>query len=85
MQKIQNKVVANSFSNYRAKTGEIKLYCKGADNILMSRLKLQSSLNDSLKLKTTQHLVEYANKGLRTLVVAYRKIDINEYQVSFEK
>ena len=61
------------------KTGEIKLYCKGADNILMSRLKLQSSLNDSLKLKTTQHLVEYANKGLRTLVVAKKVLNSEQY------
>ncbi|XP_039074863.1 phospholipid-transporting ATPase ID isoform X3 [Hyaena hyaena] len=57
--------------------GRIRLYCKGADTILLDRLhpSAQELLNT-----TTDHLNEYAGEGLRTLVLAYRDLDEVYYE-----
>ncbi|XP_044496807.1 probable phospholipid-transporting ATPase 4 [Mangifera indica] len=56
--------------------GEIILFCKGADSIIFDRL----SNNGRLYLEaTTRHLNEYGEAGLRTLALAYRKLDESEY------
>ena len=57
-------------------TGKIHLYSKGADSILLERM-----VRDPFKQKETwEHLTNYANTGLRTLVVAARKISSEEYK-----
>ncbi|XP_043425062.1 phospholipid-transporting ATPase ID isoform X3 [Prionailurus bengalensis] len=57
--------------------GRIRLYCKGADTILLDRLhpSTQELLNT-----TTDHLNEYAGEGLRTLVLAYKDLDEEYYE-----
>uniref|UniRef100_A0A9L0RQZ9 Phospholipid-transporting ATPase n=1 Tax=Equus caballus TaxID=9796 RepID=A0A9L0RQZ9_HORSE len=57
--------------------GKIRLYCKGADTILLDRLhhSTQELLNT-----TTDHLNEYAGEGLRTLVLAYKDLDEEYYE-----
>ncbi|KAK2084351.1 Phospholipid-transporting ATPase ID [Saguinus oedipus] len=57
--------------------GKIRLYCKGADTILLDRLhhSTQELLNT-----TMDHLNEYAGEGLRTLVLAYRDLDEEYYE-----
>ncbi|XP_036199728.1 phospholipid-transporting ATPase ID isoform X2 [Myotis myotis] len=57
--------------------GKIRLYCKGADTILLDRLhpSTQELLNS-----TTDHLNEYAGEGLRTLVLAYKDLDEEHYE-----
>ncbi|KAB1260649.1 Phospholipid-transporting ATPase ID [Camelus dromedarius] len=57
--------------------GKIRLYCKGADTILLERLhhSTQELLNT-----TTDHLNEYAGEGLRTLVLAYKDLDEEYYE-----
>ncbi|XP_026581882.1 phospholipid-transporting ATPase ID-like, partial [Pseudonaja textilis] len=52
--------------------GQIRLYSKGADVILLERL---FPSNQDLYNVTTDHLNEYAGEGLRTLVLAYRDLD----------
>ena len=60
------------------------LICKGADSIIYSRL--DSGKNDeNLLEKTALHLEQYATEGLRTLCVAQREIDWNEYESWSEK
>ncbi|XP_078238363.1 phospholipid-transporting ATPase ID isoform X3 [Pogona vitticeps] len=56
--------------------GQIRLYCKGADTILLERL---HPGNQDLCSVTTDHLNEYAGEGLRTLVLAYRDLDESYY------
>ncbi|CAB3405779.1 unnamed protein product [Caenorhabditis bovis] len=53
--------------------GKIRLYCKGADMMIMQRIKPTTSpiMRDS----TTSHLADFANIGLRTLCLAYKDID----------
>lgn len=63
--------------------GKIKLLCKGADTVLLPRLN-QSDLIGS----TWKHLENYANEGLRTLILASKEIAEDEYaawNVKFEE
>jgi len=49
---------------------KIRLYCKGADSIIRERI----SLNKDLISSTDDNLMTFAQKGLRTLMVAYKEI-----------
>uniref|UniRef100_A0A8C3UV23 Phospholipid-transporting ATPase n=1 Tax=Catharus ustulatus TaxID=91951 RepID=A0A8C3UV23_CATUS len=61
----------------RSPEGKIRLYCKGADTILLERL---HPINQDLSSITTDHLNEYAGEGLRTLVLAYRDLEESYYR-----
>lgn len=56
-------------------TNEIQLFCKGADSILIGLLEKDQDESD---LK--QNLDHFAKEGLRTLAVAFRRIEESEYQ-----
>ncbi|XP_051147937.1 probable phospholipid-transporting ATPase 4 [Andrographis paniculata] len=60
----------------RDETGQILLLCKGADSIIFDRL-----AKDGKKYleSTTKHLNEYGEAGLRTLALAYKKLDEAEF------
>ncbi|KAF8608093.1 calcium transporting ATPase [Ceratobasidium sp. AG-I] len=60
----------------RGPDGKIKLYCKGADTVILERL----SSNQPYTEQTMIHLEDYATEGLRTLCVAMRDIPEAEYQ-----
>ncbi|XP_009795171.1 putative phospholipid-transporting ATPase 4 [Nicotiana tabacum] len=60
----------------RDESGQILLLCKGADSIIYDRLaKNGRRFEESM----TKHLNEYGEAGLRTLVLAYKKLDEAEY------
>ncbi|KZF20825.1 P-type ATPase [Xylona heveae TC161] len=61
----------------RMPDGKIVLFCKGADSIIWSRLRRgeQAELRESTK----QHLEMFAREGLRTLCVAQRELNEDEY------
>ncbi|NXV02762.1 AT8B2 ATPase, partial [Cettia cetti] len=61
----------------RSPEGKIRLYCKGADTILLERLR---PVNQDLTSITTDHLNEYAGEGLRTLVLAYKDLEESYYK-----
>ncbi|XP_041890478.1 phospholipid-transporting ATPase ID isoform X5 [Corvus kubaryi] len=61
----------------RSPEGNIRLYCKGADTILLERL---HPVNQDLTSITTDHLNEYAGEGLRTLVLAYKDLEESYYK-----
>ncbi|XP_063383163.1 probable phospholipid-transporting ATPase IM [Cydia fagiglandana] len=54
------------------KDGEIRLYTKGADNVIYERLK---GNQDGVKSRTQEHLNKFAGEGLRTLALAWRPLD----------
>lgn len=56
--------------------GKLRLYCKGADNVIYERLK---SGNNELKRATQEHLNKFAGDGLRTLCLAVRDLDENYF------
>ncbi|VVT49577.1 uncharacterized protein SAPINGB_P002338 [Magnusiomyces paraingens] len=60
---------------FRCPDGKIRLYCKGADTVIMERLAAESEfLNE-----TTTHLEDFAVEGLRTLCLATRLVPDEEY------
>ncbi|KAI8376471.1 uncharacterized protein BYT42DRAFT_498686 [Radiomyces spectabilis] len=56
--------------------GKIKLFCKGADTVIMERL---AAANNQFMNPTLEHLEEFASEGLRTLCYAMREISDDEY------
>ena len=54
--------------------GKIRLFAKGADSVISERLAPNSSVGE-----TNKHLIKFAQKGLRTLMIAYREVGDNEY------
>ncbi|CAL3968604.1 hypothetical protein PZA11_004633 [Diplocarpon coronariae] len=61
---------------FRCPDGQIRIYCKGADTVILERL---GPDNPHTEL-TLQHLEEYASEGLRTLCLAMREISDREFQ-----
>ncbi|KAK1436894.1 hypothetical protein QVD17_02678 [Tagetes erecta] len=57
-------------------TGQILLLCKGADSIIFERL---SKNGRKFEEATTKHLNDYGEAGLRTLALAYKKLEESEY------
>jgi phospholipid-transporting ATPase len=60
----------------RCPDGKIRIYCKGADTVILERLARD---NPYVEI-TTQHLEDYATEGLRTLCLAMREISDDEYR-----
>ncbi|XP_022106465.1 phospholipid-transporting ATPase ID-like isoform X2 [Acanthaster planci] len=56
---------------------KIRLYCKGADNVILARL---GEGNEQLVDITNQHLRDFAGEGLRTLCLAMKDVDEAYYQ-----
>ncbi|KAL4710938.1 hypothetical protein ACJJTC_017903 [Scirpophaga incertulas] len=54
------------------KDGEIRLYTKGADNVIYDRLKANQA---EVKSRTQEHLNKFAGEGLRTLALAWRPLE----------
>nr|KAJ3413279.1 hypothetical protein HK105_002124 [Polyrhizophydium stewartii] len=66
----------------RRADGSIRLYCKGADNIIMPRLATEHPDNSPALLQAAADaLTGFSNTGLRTLVVTGRDLDEAEYEV----
>ncbi|XP_022033476.1 probable phospholipid-transporting ATPase 7 [Helianthus annuus] len=57
-------------------TGQILLLCKGADSIIFERL---AKNGRRFEEATTKHLNDYGEAGLRTLALAYKKLEESEY------
>lgn len=60
----------------RCPDGKIRIYCKGADTVILERLARNNPYVDL----TTQHLEDYATEGLRTLCLAIREVPEDEYR-----
>lgn len=61
---------------FRCPDGKIRIYCKGADTVILERLSKTSQMVEA----TLQHLEDYATDGLRTLCLAMREIPEQEFQ-----
>uniref|UniRef100_A0A672G457 Phospholipid-transporting ATPase n=1 Tax=Salarias fasciatus TaxID=181472 RepID=A0A672G457_SALFA len=60
----------------RTPDGKLRLYCKGADNVIFERLTESSQYKDL----TVAHLEQFATEGLRTLCFAYVDLEEGAYQ-----
>lgn len=63
----------------RMPDGKIMLFCKGADSMIYSRL--TKGQQPELRKTTAEHLEMFAREGLRTLCIAERVLDEEEYQI----
>ena len=61
----------------RTSDGRLVLYCKGADSVIYARL--AKDHDQELKEQTSKDMEMFANNGLRTLCIAYRELDEEEY------
>lgn len=61
----------------RMPDGRIVLFCKGADSVIYSRLK--RGQQPELRKETATHLEMFAREGLRTLCIAEKVLDEEEY------
>ena len=69
---------------FRCPDGKIRIYCKGADTVILERLARENPVVDV----TLQHLEDYATEGLRTLCLAMREVpdqEFREWQQVFDK
>lgn len=62
----------------RMPNGKIVLFCKGADSVIYSRLKRGEQ--GQLRKSTAEQLEMFAREGLRTLCIAQKELDEDEYQ-----
>eukprot|EP00127_Corallochytrium_limacisporum_P000959 Clim_evm43s33 gene=Clim_evmTU43s33 len=60
----------------RDPNGRIRLYCKGADNVILERLAPKQRYVD----QTVKHLDEFARDGLRTLCLAVAQLSEEQYK-----
>lgn len=63
----------------RMPDGRIVLICKGADSVIYARLK--KGEQRELRKDTAEHLEMFAREGLRTLCIAHKVLDEQEYRV----
>ena len=64
--------------------GKIILYTKGADSIIEKLLSNKSKISNEFS-STMESLDKFAKKGLRTLMLAYKELQVDEYLVWNEK
>ncbi|KAK9996375.1 hypothetical protein SO802_021061 [Lithocarpus litseifolius] len=60
----------------RSEEGKLLLLSKGADSVMFERL---AKNGREFEEQTKEHINEYADAGLRTLLLAYRELDEEEY------
>ncbi|RCH93898.1 hypothetical protein CU098_001750, partial [Rhizopus stolonifer] len=58
---------------------DIILYCKGADNVISERL-CKDEQSSEIVEKTFSDVDKFSESGLRTLLLAYRNLEENEYK-----
>ena len=61
---------------------KIRLFIKGADNIIIERLNKNN--NDNLNY-IEKKLLDYSHEGLRTLMIAYKEIDNNDFRSIYKE
>jgi len=68
---------------YEYPDGRIIILCKGADSVILERLKKREEMTEKEKRIleiTNDHLTQYSIEGLRTLLYGYREISYKEYE-----
>ena len=68
---------------YEYPDGRIVILCKGADSVILERLKKREDMTEDEKRIldiTNDHLTQYSVEGLRTLLYGYREISLKEYE-----
>ena len=67
----------------RCPDGTIKLFCKGADAMMLKRL--SSEVPAALRDRVNDNLHYFSTKGLRTLIIGTREIDASFFEAWSER
>jgi len=68
---------------YEYPDGRIMILCKGADSVILERLKNREDMTEDERRVldiTNDHLTQYSIEGLRTLLYGIREISLKEYE-----
>jgi len=68
---------------YEYPDGRIMILCKGADSVILERLKKREEMTEEERRIldiTNNHLTQYSVEGLRTLLYGVREISLKEYE-----
>lgn len=60
--------------------GKIYVYSKGADSVMLPRIKFDSDTDSELQKTTEDNLHKFASEGLRVLVIGYKELSEKDYQ-----
>lgn len=60
-------------------TGDIELLCKGADSVIKKRLDMDDPEISHFMESTQVNVDNYAKEGLRTLLLAKKRLDYQAY------
>uniref|UniRef100_A0A673BG61 Phospholipid-transporting ATPase n=1 Tax=Sphaeramia orbicularis TaxID=375764 RepID=A0A673BG61_9TELE len=66
-------------------TGQVVVYTKGADSVIMDLTAQAQDLYHHIREQTQKHLDGYATEGLRTLCIAKKVLEEEEYEVWLKK
>eukprot|EP01116_Phalansterium_solitarium_P015183 TRINITY_DN3338_c0_g4_i1.p1 TRINITY_DN3338_c0_g4~~TRINITY_DN3338_c0_g4_i1.p1 ORF type:complete len:1533 (+),score=566.23 TRINITY_DN3338_c0_g4_i1:101-4699(+) len=70
----------------RTPEGKIKLFAKGSDAVMLSRLSVRAGPDQvAVRTATAQHLDDYSKAGLRTLVVACKDLTEDQFRTFDEQ
>lgn len=61
------------------------LYSKGADSVMLPRIKFNIDDNHDLQTETENHLQKFAKEGLRVLIIGYKEITEHEFEKFTDK
>jgi phospholipid-transporting ATPase len=61
------------------------IYSKGADSVMLPRIRFNIDENNDLQTETENHLQKFAREGLRVLIICYKEITEKEYQEFIDK
>lgn len=60
---------------------KIYLYIKGAESMIMSSLIESDEEQRRIRTVTERHNLEFSDQGFRSLMVAYRPVDLQQYEI----
>ena len=69
----------------RTAEGQLKLLCKGADNVMMPLLESSGYESSVVRHKTMTHLTSFASEGLRTLCIADKVLAEEDFSAWYNK
>ena len=79
------KLWKNMSEEEKKKSGKLRCFAKGADNVMMKMLRKDIKETDQLYLDTVHHTTEFSKDGLRILVIGQKYIDYDYYDAWSER
>jgi phospholipid-translocating P-type ATPase (flippase) len=79
------KVWKNMTDQEKADAGNLRMFSKGADNVMMKMLRSDLTATDPLYQQTVEHTTDFSKDGLRILVIAEKEVEFTYYDAWSKK